>query len=248
VTRRLVAALACRINGSRLYGKPLQNLDVENGLTILDYQIAFLQTERIVDDIVLGVADGPANAPFHALARRQGIRSISGDETDVLRRLIQCGEAAGATDVLRITTESPFTYFEPLPEAWRRHVAHDHDVTAVTDVPDGAGFEILAMRALATSHARGDRRHRSELCTLYIREHLDQFRVDALDVPPDVRRLDLRLTVDYPEDLILCRRVYERFKDSAPRIPLRDIVEYLDASPELLALVRPYALGEKLYS
>ena len=245
--RRLVAALACRINGSRLYGKPLQNLDVERGLTILDYQIEFLRTE-IIDDIVLGVAAGPANEPFHALARRYGITSISGDETDVLMRLIQCGEAGGATDILRITTESPFTYFDPLPEAWRRHVANDHDVTAVTDVPDGAGFEILAMRALTTSHARGDRRHRSELCTLYIREHLDQFRVDALDVPPDVRRLDLRLTVDYPEDRIVCRRVYERFKDSAPRIPLRDIVEYLDASPELLALVRPYALGEKLYS
>lgn len=246
--RRLVAALACRVNGSRLYGKPLQNLDVERGLSVLDYQIAFLRTERAIDGIVLGVAEGLANEPFHALARRHGLRSISGDETDVLMRLIQCGRAADATDILRVTTESPFTYFTPFPDAWRRHVEHDNDVTAVTDVPDGAGFEILAMRALERSHERGDRRHRSELCTLYIREHLEQFRVEALEVPHEVRRLDLRLTVDYPEDLILCRRVYERFRALAPRIPLQDIVEYLDAAPELNALVRPYALGEKLYS
>ena len=34
--RKLVAAIACRNQGSRLYGKPIQNLDVEDGITILD--------------------------------------------------------------------------------------------------------------------------------------------------------------------------------------------------------------------
>ena len=34
--RKLTVALACRNTGSRLYGKPLQNLDIDNGITILD--------------------------------------------------------------------------------------------------------------------------------------------------------------------------------------------------------------------
>ena len=29
--KKLVAALACRNQGTRLYGKPIQNLDIENG-------------------------------------------------------------------------------------------------------------------------------------------------------------------------------------------------------------------------
>ena len=37
--RKLVAALACRNQGTRLYGKPLQNLDIDKGITILDYMI-----------------------------------------------------------------------------------------------------------------------------------------------------------------------------------------------------------------
>ena len=32
--RKLVAALACRNKGSRLYGKPLQNLDIDKVLEI----------------------------------------------------------------------------------------------------------------------------------------------------------------------------------------------------------------------
>lgn len=246
--RKLVAALACRAGGSRLYGKPLQYLDIERRITVLDYMLRFLATEPSIDAVVLGVAEGPENEPFHAIARRHGIGSVRGDETDVLMRLIQCGDVAGATDVFRITTESPFTYFESIPEAWRRHRERDNDVTAVMDVPDGAGFEILSMRALRRSHHEGEARHRSELCSLYIREHLDKFRVESLDVPRDVQRLDLRLTVDYPEDLILCRRVCERFRALAPRIPLGEIIAYLDATPELTDLVKPYAAGERLYT
>ena len=34
--KKLVAALACRNQGTRLYGKPIQNLDIENGITIID--------------------------------------------------------------------------------------------------------------------------------------------------------------------------------------------------------------------
>lgn len=40
--RKLVAALACRNQGSQLYGKPLQNLDIINGTCVLDQIISCL--------------------------------------------------------------------------------------------------------------------------------------------------------------------------------------------------------------
>jgi spore coat polysaccharide biosynthesis protein SpsF len=245
--RRLVAALACRAHGTRLYGKPLQALDVQKQISVIDYMIRFVQSEATIADAVLGVATGVENEPFHAIAARHGIRSIRGDETDVLHRLISCGEAAEATDVFRITTESPFIYFEPIPEAWSRHVSSGNDVTALAGVPDGPGFEIIRLDALKRSHALGEDRHRSELCTLYIREHRDDFCVETIEAPPPVNRMDLRLTIDYPEDLVLCRHVYEAFKELAPRIPLDRIVAFLDGRPDLLELVRPYSAMERWF-
>ena len=47
MNRKLVAALACRNQGSRLYGKPLQNLDVENGIRIIDNIIQVLKKHCI---------------------------------------------------------------------------------------------------------------------------------------------------------------------------------------------------------
>jgi spore coat polysaccharide biosynthesis protein SpsF len=245
--RRLVAALACRANGSRLYGKPLQLLDVERGVSVIEHMVRLLQTAPEIDAIVLAVSEGPENEPFHRVAQMLGVRSIRGDERDVLDRLIQAGRTAGATDIFRVTTESPFTYLDPLPEVWRCHVDRGNDLTVIDGVPEGTHFEIYTQDALERSHARGDARHRSELCSLYIREHRDEFRVQVVDVPQEVRRLDLRLTIDYPEDLVLCRRVYERLRAQAPRLGLPDIIRVLDGDQALRALVAPYVVPTPLY-
>ena len=240
MSRRLVAAIACRNQGSRLYGKPLQNLDVNRGFRILDNIVACLRTIPCVADVVLGISEGGENDVFRTIADEKGLRYIVGDKKDVLHRLVQCGEYANATDIFRVTSESPFLYFEPVEDAWRDHQDKRADATFLWDVIDGAGFEIYTLETLKTSHARGESKHRSELCSLYVREHPHEFIVRRIDAPPELRRKDIRLTVDYPEDLVLCREVYGALQSQAPRISVPDIVKYLDRHPKLLALVAPY--------
>lgn len=238
--RRLIAAIACRNQGARLYGKPLQNLDVQKGVRILDNIVACLQTIPCIDGIVLGISEGSENDIYRHIADEKGLSYIVGDQVDVLSRLVQCGEAANATDIFRVTSESPFLYFEPVEELWRRHQGEQVDATFLWDIIDGAGCEIYTLDTLKTSHERGASRHRSELCSLYVREHPEEFKVIKFDAPPELIRKDLRLTVDYPEDLVVCREVYTALQAQAPRIRVMDIVSYLDRHPTLLALLSPY--------
>ncbi len=245
--RRLIAAVACRLEGSRLYGKPLQNIDVAAGTSILGHIVALLKSVPEISETVLGISEGPANAAFVDFAAANRLRHVVGDQRDVLSRLIACGRLASATDVFRITSESPFCYFEPIAEAWEHHVARGNDVTVTGELPDGCHFEIYRLAALEASHERGDARHRSEFCSLYIREHRSDFRVEVIPVPDRLRRNDLRLTVDYPEDLVVCRRVYTALKEFAPRIPLARIVDYLDAQPGLKVLLQRYVSSRKIW-
>ena len=120
--RRLVAAIACRDQGSRLYGKPIQNLDVENGVRILDNIIACLKTLSFIDEIVLGISEGSENEIYKLIAESKGIRFIVGGQIDVLGRLIECGKIAGATDIFRVTSESPFLYYQPVEKLWLNHL------------------------------------------------------------------------------------------------------------------------------
>jgi spore coat polysaccharide biosynthesis protein SpsF len=238
--RRLVAAVACRNQGSRLYGKPLQNLDVDQGIRILDNIVACLRSIPVIDEVVLGISEGGENDVFRTIADEKGLPYIVGDQKDVLRRLVQCGEKAGATDIFRVTSESPFLYFEPVEEFWARHQREKADATFIWDIIDGAGFEIYTLDTLRASHDRGSAKHRSELCSLYVREHPQEFNVLKIDAPKELTRKDVRLTVDYPEDLVVCRAAYAALRDQAPRIRVNDIVKYLDQHPKLLELIAPY--------
>jgi spore coat polysaccharide biosynthesis protein SpsF len=107
-------------------------------------------------------------------------------------------------------------------------------------LPDGSGFEIIKLEAYKQSWQRGKSKHRSELCSLYIREHKSEFKIGFVDIPTELRRTDIRLTIDYPEDLVLCRAVYRNLRQFAPRIPLMEIIRFIDANPELKKLVLPF--------
>ncbi len=238
--RKLVAAIACRNNGSRLYGKPLQNLDVERQITILDNIIACLKTLNIIDEIVLGISSGTDNLVFETYAIKNSIKYVFGDEKDVLSRLISCGELANATDIFRVTSESPFLYYDVVEENWEMYINMGLDALFLDEIIDGCGFEIISLEALKVSHTMGSIKHRSELCTLYIRENIKQFKVLKVLPPKQLIRKDLRLTVDNPEDLVVCRKIYDKFKHLAPRIPLHEVVDYLDAHDSLKLLIEPF--------
>lgn len=238
--RKLVACLACRNQGTRLYGKPMQNLDIAERVTVIEYMIASIKTYSAVSDIVLGISEGQDNLVFKDIAVTNNVDFIIGSQEDVLSRLIQCCEKASGTDIFRVTTESPFTYFEAIEEAWKDHIAEERDLTTLDQLPDGSGFEIIKLEAYKRSWEKGESRHRSELCSLYIRENKPDFRIGYVSITSSIRRTDIRLTIDYPEDLILCRAVYQQFKEKAPLIPLADIIDFLDKNPKLKELVDPF--------
>jgi spore coat polysaccharide biosynthesis protein SpsF len=185
---------------------------------------------------VLAISEGTENEAFIELANQYGIDFVIGDEHDVLSRLISAGEYSSATDIFRVTSESPFLYFEAVDHYWEKYVSGKFDALFLEPIIDGCGFEIISLDALRRSHRDGSSKHRSEMCSLYIRENSDSFRISRIAPSSDLQRFDLRLTVDNPEDLVVCRHIYDAFKSQAPRIPLNEIIKFLDRNPQLIDL------------
>jgi spore coat polysaccharide biosynthesis protein SpsF len=202
--------------------------------------IASLKTYVEVDQIVLAISEGTENEIFKVVAERLNVKFVVGSPDDVLDRLIQACKFAGGTDIFRLTSESPFTYYEAIGEAWRLHLENSNDLTSLDFLPDGSGFEIINLPAYEKSWLEGGVKHRSEYCSLFIRENKDRFKHELVGIPDSLRRTDLRFTVDYPEDLVLCRAIYEEFKSQSPRIPLASIIKFVDDNPNLKALVNKF--------
>jgi len=236
--RTLIAAIACRNEGSRLYGKPLQNLDVYGKRNILQNIIINIKKINVVEDIVLGIAKENASKAYEDFAKKHKIKFIYGDKIDVLSRLIKCGNLKKATDILRITSESPYPYLDNFNKFWINHVKKNFDATFLDEVVDGCGFEIIKLTSLVKSHKFGKKKHRSELCSLYIRENKNKFSINKIKPPKYLIRKDLRLTVDYPEDLVVCREIFSFFKNK--KINHKKIIKFLDKNKKLKDLVKKY--------
>jgi spore coat polysaccharide biosynthesis protein SpsF len=229
--RKLVAALACRNTGSRLYGKPMQNIG-ENR-SILDELVNSIKKYKVVKKICLGVAKGSANIAFKDYAIKNKLNFIFGDEIDVLSRLVKCGTFSNATDILRITSENPFVYLDNIDAAWKIHKQNNNDLTATDGGPLGTHFEIFKLDTLKISHKMGSKKHRSEHCDAYVMDNLSKFKVQILELPKNLLRSEYRLTVDNPEDLILCRAIYKKLKKKSPNIPLEKIINFLDKNSKI---------------
>lgn len=231
---KVVATLACRVQSKRLYAKPLQFIDIEREITILEYLVSFLKTCSRIDQIVLAISEGEENVPFHRLADKMQVPYVIGSEHDVQRRLILAADRVQGDIVYRVTTECPFIYMDTFERTLTAHLEAKAALTVIEGLPEGVYYELISLKDLKRAHSEGEKRHRSELCTLYMAENPDKFFIQKLRVEENnLNRPDIRLTVDYPEDLILVREVYKALSGHDRFIRIGDIVDYLDAHPEL---------------
>jgi spore coat polysaccharide biosynthesis protein SpsF len=181
------------------------------------------------------------------VAKSHDVSYIFGDPEDVLKRLIQCGRAGKATDIFRVTTECPWFAYALLPPLWEHHVSRGNDITVSDQLPEGLHFEIYSQQALERSHDRGTSRDRSEICSNYPRNHPGEFRATVFVPRREYQRTDLRVTVDYPEDLVVAREIARALNKSMPLVSVGEIIQFLDSRHDLKTLVAPFASAGALW-
>ena len=81
--------------------------------------------------------------------------------------------------MVRVTGDNPLTDVETMERLVALHLRKSADYTYVPGdaLLMGILSEVISTTALERSWERGDARHRSELMTLYIKEHPEEFRI-----------------------------------------------------------------------
>lgn len=233
LSEKVAAVLACRAESDRLYGKPMQ---LVGGKPIIQHLVDRLELVDGIQEIVLAVADTPSKSIFIDYAEENGYPYVVGSEPDVLERLIDGARAVDAETIVRVTTENPYLYWESVDDLIKRHRENGNDLTTMESLPSGTHAEIISRAALEQSHADGEDRHRSELCTLYINENPDIFDIETVGAPESLSRPGVRLTVDYPSDLIMVREVFDGVCTDDRPVSLETIIRYLEDNPDVVAI------------
>jgi spore coat polysaccharide biosynthesis protein SpsF len=227
--------VGARMASSRYPGKALVPLA---GRPLLAVLLERLQAARGVAGVALATSVNAENDPLVALAEDMGVRVFRGSEDDVLRRYVDCAHALGAQHVVRVTADNPLTDLETLEGLVALHAARGADYTYVPGeaLLMGVLSEVISTAALERAWERGQPRHRSELMTLYIKEHPQEFAIVAGTLAEGLLRPRYRLTVDEPEDVALMQAVFAELSSAGHLVSTREAIALLDGRPDLVAL------------
>ncbi len=243
-SHKIAAVIACRVDSGRLFGKPLQPI---GKYCILELLLKQLEKSILIDDIILAISHNDGNEVFVNFAKKNNLKFIQGDDRDVLDRLIKGAKFVNVDTILRITSENPYIYWEGIDSLIKKHLDSNSDLTTFSDLPLGTSMEIIKLKALETSHESGTRKHRSELCTLYINENPKKFKILRIKPEKELCKPEIRLTVDTPEDLLVAKIIYESLNKKNDPIKIKKIIKFLEENSSISNINSDIPLRYKKY-
>lgn len=236
----VVGIVQARMDSSRLPGKVLEEIA---GDLMLSHVVRRTLQMRLVDETVVATSETSADDVIAALCDNAGWYCFRGSEADVLDRYVQAARAYNADHIVRVTADCPFVCPQEADRVIARHLNtgadYTHNITVWgSGMPLGSGTEIFTRATLERSWCEGSEAHHREHVDEYVGEHPELFRIERVDAPLHLRRPDLRLTVDTPEDLLLAREVYARLYEPGEIVGLASVIALLDKTPELVEINR----------
>ncbi len=236
------AFIQARMSSSRFPGKVIEPLD---GLPLIVYMVQRARRAARLDEVVVLTSTDPSDDPLVAVLKAHGLPCFRGDLHDVLRRYAAAAAAHGSDEVVRLTGDCPLIDPAVIDRvvAARRHAGADYGSNIDPPTfPDGLDVECFTRAALDRADREAAQAPEREHVTLWMRSDAAGLRRTVVRAPADCSHL--RLTVDYPDDLVAVRRLVAAV-GANPLPDLYDLLRALAAQPEIL-LLNPHARNEGL--
>lgn len=219
-----VIVLQARMASTRLPGKARRRIA---GRTLLARCLGRLRSSDAAP-VVVATTTNAEDDVLEQEAQALGVTAIRGSQDDVLGRVVQVSSAMNARYVIRATGDNPAVDIDAARRVLRVLVASGSDYVVEHNLPHGAAVEAVSAQALRAADRLATLPADREHVTTFVKRERAAFKVIDLDAPRDVRRPDLRFTVDTLEDLQFMDAVLSNVSDVPFEAPLWSIIDVAD--------------------
>ncbi|MBI2658428.1 NTP transferase domain-containing protein [Candidatus Woesearchaeota archaeon] len=224
--------ITVRMKSERL---PLKVLRYIKGRPMIEHQIDRLKLSKNADGIILCTSTNPQDDVLIDVAEKEGIKWFRGSEDDVLDRLFNAAKKYKASHIVSVTADNPLVdpaYIDRIITSFRES---DADFITCKNLPLGAfsyGIKIDALKKIIETKKEKD----TEIWGNLFERESSLKKID-LEVEEELRHPEIRLTVDFSEDLELVRRIFDSLGDKNI-FPLKSIIKLLLENPKLMEINR----------
>lgn len=226
--------ITARLKSTRLPEKLLREVE---GKPIFSHMLDRLKQAKRVDEIIICTSTNPQDDRLIDLAKKEGVSFFRGDEEDVLKRLYAASLEFDLDYILNITADCPFV--DPLyaDRIVSEYESNHADLIRALDLPHGAYSYGIKPSALGKVIEIKDDSH-TEVWGRYFTD-TDLFEVYDLPIDnPFHYKPDLRMTLDYPEDLEFFKAIFKALYQPGKVFSLDEILKFLELHPEVVEINR----------
>ena len=242
MTAPTLALIQARMSSSRLPGKVLEPLQ---GVPLIVYMARRAARAKRLDGVVVVTSTDRSDDPLVDTLETAAVQVFRGDLHDVLRRYAEAAAAHGAAEIVRLTGDCPLIDPAVIDRVIDARRASGADYSSNVDpptFPDGFDTEFFTRETLDRANRCAKLPAEREHVTLWMRTKAAGLRRTNVLALADLS--NLRLTVDYADDLEVIRQI-DALESPTHPVDMFDILRILASRPEILSL-NPHARNEGL--
>jgi len=232
------------MGSSRLPGKVLLPVAGEPLMLKMFERVSFSKYAGI---IVIAITDEESDNQLYKLCTQNGIKVFRGNLFDLLDRHFKVAKKFNAEVVLKIPSDCPLIDPGIIDKVILYYINNKEKFDFVSNLhpatyPDGNDVEVMNFKTLEDAWMNANKDFEREHTTPYIWENPDKFRIGNVEWETGKNySMTHRFTIDYKEDYEFIKRIYEELYPVNKRFGLNDILNLLEAKPEIKKINDMYA-------
>ena len=242
----IAAIVQIRMGSKRLPEKAFLSLA---GKPLIYHVVDRLKYSSEIDQIIVATTINKIDDVIEKWCDENGIHCFRGSEDNVLKRYYDCAKKYQCDFIVRITGDDPFKDYRLIDKAIVSCKVMRKDFVcnnSPVSFPEGLDVEVLTFDTLSNIYRNARTKEYREHVTLYIHKNKKLFSTYNLVNPKDYSRY--RWTIDYAEDYIFAKEIYETLYKNNEIFLTEDIYNLLNEDPSLLLInneLKKSALYEK---
>jgi len=241
---KIITVIQARTGSSRLPEKVL--------LSLCGQPLLLRQYERIamasnVGDIVIATSINSNDDQIEKICKENNIICFRGDENDLLDRHYKAAVKYGADAIVKIPSDCPLIDPNIIDKVISKYLCEKESTDYVSNLhpatfPDGNDVEVFSFETLEYAWNAATKDFEREHTTPFIWENPTLFRIKNVEWESKLNySTSHRWTIDYEEDYMFIRKIYEELYHKKPNFSLYDILNLLEEKPFIRDINKKYA-------
>lgn len=225
---KISAIIEARANSCRLPKKILLKI---NKKTILEHLVNKLKKSKNLNTIIIATTLNNSDDQIVEIAKKLKVKFFRGDETNVLKRVIDAANHFKVDVIVRITSDCPLidvNIVDQLINIFKNNKVDLVGNAKVRSYPDGMDVEIIRFKSLKKSYkfAKNDYLREHPSLTIYKKKNL--FKIINIIAPPKEFFPNMHLTLDEYQDFVLIKKIIQYSQLIGKNLNCSEIIELVN--------------------